>query len=59
MNKFEEYDWCMRHKCKNCKLDGECKLLDKSLHLRLLWRPFEDLPEILKKKGIKFDNQAR
>jgi len=47
---FEEYDYCMRRKCKNCKLDGECKLLDKSLSWRLMWHPFENLKEIMEKK---------
>lgn len=48
--KFREYDYCMRRKCKDCKIDGGCKLLDESLHWRLMWHPFENLKEILEKK---------
>ena len=56
---INEFDYCMRRKCKNCVLDGECQLLNYTWHNRLLWHPFEKLPQILKEKGIKYDNNSR
>lgn len=48
------YEICMRYKCKNCpqKLDCDTELKEfKKNHL--VFRPFENLPQILKEKGIK------
>ena len=59
MNKFDEFDWCMRHKCKVCKLDGECRALNKSHNYRLMWHPFENLPEIMKQKGMSYGYKTR
>ena len=43
------YDKCMRYKCKTCPKKIEC---DKKLEIEhLTWRPFEELPKILKEKG--------
>lgn len=56
---INQYDYCMRRKCKNCKIDDECGLLNGQLHFRLMWRPFENLPEIIEKKGIKYDDTTR
>ena len=50
---INQYDYCMRRKCKTCKRDGQCGLLNANLYHRLKWKPFENLPEIMKKKGIK------
>jgi hypothetical protein len=48
---FKEYDFCMRRKCKNCKLDGECKYINRLHETRLLWHPFENIKEIVEKKN--------
>lgn len=55
---INQYDFCMRRKCKECKLDTECGLLNATLHRRLMWKPFENLPEILKKKGITYAKET-
>jgi len=56
---INQFDYCMRRKCKNCVLDGECQLLNFTWQNRLLWHPFENLPQILKEKGMKYDNNSR
>jgi hypothetical protein len=59
MDNFEQYDWCMRHKCKNCKVDNECEILNDTRRLRLMWHPFENLKEVLEKKNDTKNNSLR
>ena len=40
-----------------CVLNGDCGLLNASLHHRLMWKPFENLKEILDAKQNKSLNQ--
>lgn len=48
---FKEYDYCMKRKCKNCTLDGNCRILNEALEHRLMWHPFENLKEIMEEKN--------
>lgn len=45
------YEKCMKYKCKVCPNKLECDKKLKEEHL--MWRPFEELPRILREKGIK------
>lgn len=49
------YEICMRFRCKTCPklLDCEEKKGKKYKDRRLMYRPFENLPKILREKGIK------
>lgn len=47
---FREYEYCMKRKCKNCIYDGECKGLNEIIQRKLMWKPFENLKEIMEKK---------
>ena len=45
------FEICMRYKCRTCPKKIKC---DEELKKeRLMWRPFEELPRILKEKGVK------
>lgn len=47
----------MKYKCKICPRKMECDKKQKEEHL--MWRPFENLKEIIKEKGVKiYDNRA-
>lgn len=47
--KFAEYEYCMKRKCKECKIYTECDLLIKQ-QWRLTYKPFENLKEIWERK---------
>lgn len=44
------YEICMKYKCKTCPKQVECE--QKQKQERLMYKPFIDLPKILKEKGI-------
>ena len=45
------FEKCMKYKCKTCPDKLKCD--EKLQKEHLTWRPFEELPKILKEKGIK------
>lgn len=50
-------DYCMKRHCKTCKRNEECRLLNATLHKRLMQKPFENLEEILKTKNGDISRQ--
>ena len=51
------YERCMKYKCKICPKKFDCDKRIKEQHLT--YRPFEDLPKILREKGFLYDNRTR
>lgn len=47
--KFAEYEYCMKRKCKECKVNSVCDLLIKQTK-RLTFKPFENINQLLKEK---------
>lgn len=47
-NEFIEIEHCIKYKCKVCPRQVECE--ERQKQYRLLYRPFENLNEILEKK---------
>lgn len=50
--RYEEYNYCMRRKCKECKVNKECDLLIKNTK-RLTFKPFENIDKLLEEKRSK------
>lgn len=50
--KFEEINYCMKRKCKNCVIDKSCQQLNET-HKALTYKPFENISEILEKLRSK------
>lgn len=50
---YEECDYCMRRKCKNCEIGTDCVVIDHIHENRLMWHPFENLKEVMEKKHDK------
>lgn len=50
---MESTDFCMRRKCKTCPINETCEQLNNTLKQRLMWKPFENLKELLEKKDDK------
>lgn len=46
---FNEIEYCMQRKCKECKIYTECDLLIKK-QKRLTFKPFENINQLLKEK---------
>ena len=46
---FNEIEYCMQRKCKECKIYTECDLLIKQ-QWRLTYKPFENIKEIWERK---------
>lgn len=47
---YKECDYCMRRKCKDCKMETDCVVVNRIHENRLMWHPFENLKEIMEKK---------
>lgn len=50
-----KYETCMKYKCKNCPAYYDCSNVEKlQEELRLLYKPFENLDQILKSRRKKY-----
>lgn len=50
---ISSFDFCMRRKCKDCPRTYECEYLNRKIKLRLLFKPFENINEYLRKADDK------
>lgn len=46
-----EVEYCMKRHCKTCRRNTECDLLQKTLYNRLMYKPFENLKQIMEAKN--------
>lgn len=53
---LKSVEYCMERKCKTCERSKECGMLNITLHQRLMWKPFENLKEVLEKRNDKQKN---
>jgi len=48
--KHEEINYCMRRKCKSCKIRATCEHFNKIMQHSLMYRPFENLKAVMQEK---------
>lgn len=55
-----KYATCMKYKCKSCPAYTDCEKVEKlQSDMVLLYKPFENLKEILEKKRNEWNNSTR